>query len=67
MNKIAELKESWLKIRTERTLSGPEALKAVKQNGSTLLYVKDQTEVICIEAVKQDGYTLRYVSDVFFS
>ena len=31
MNKIAELKESWLKLKSKRTLSGPEALKAVKR------------------------------------
>ena len=39
-------------------------LTAVKQDGMSLRYVKEQTENICLEAVKQDGYSLRYVKDV---
>ena len=44
-----------------------EALEAVKQNGYSLQYVKDQTETICLEAVKQDGYSLRYVKKSVFT
>ena len=36
-------------------------LEAVKQNCSTLQYVRNQTEKICLEAVKQNGYALAYV------
>ena len=38
-------------------------LEAVKRNGYSLQYVKDQSEAVCLEAVKQDGYSLRYVKD----
>ena len=36
-------------------------LEAVKQNGYTLQYVKEQSEAVCLEAVKQNGDALRYV------
>ena len=39
-------------------------LEAVKQDGYSLQYVKEQTEAVCLEAVKQDGDSLRYVSYV---
>jgi len=42
---------------------GEEALKAVKQDGDALKYVKDQTPEICTEAVKRNGYALKYVKD----
>ncbi len=38
-------------------------LKAVKQYGYSLQYVKDQTAEICMEAVKQYGDSLQYVKD----
>ena len=38
-------------------------LKAIKQNGYSLRYVKEQTETLCLEAVKQNGYSLQYVKD----
>ena len=38
-------------------------LEAVKQDGNSLQYVKEQTEEICLEAVKQDGDSLRYVKE----
>jgi len=40
-----------------------ESLSAVKQDGYSLQFVKDQTEAICLEAVKQDGDSLQYVKD----
>ena len=36
-------------------------LKAVKQDGCALEYVKEQTTEICLEAVKRDGHALNYV------
>ena len=42
---------------------GLEALKAVKQHGYALRYVKEQTEEICLEAVKENGYALGYVKE----
>ena len=44
-------------------LEGQQAIKAVKQDGYALRYVRDQIEAICIAAVKQDGNALRYVRD----
>ena len=38
-------------------------LKAVKQNGDSLRYVKDQTAEICLAAVKQNGDSLQFVKD----
>jgi len=40
---------------------GKKALEAVKQNGYSLRYVREQTPEICLEAVKQDGNSLQYV------
>ena len=40
-----------------------ECLKAVKQNGYVLRYVKEQTNDICLEAVKRHGMSLQYVKD----
>jgi len=45
------------------TLTGDEALEAVKQNGYALQHVRDQTPEICLEAVKKHGYALQYVKD----
>jgi hypothetical protein len=42
-------------------LTEAEALEAVKQNGYTLQYVKEQSEEICLEAVKANGDALKYV------
>ncbi len=38
-------------------------LEAVKQDGCSLQYVKDQSEAVCLEAVKQDGCSLQYVKE----
>jgi len=43
--------------------SGQKAMAAVKQNGYSLQYVKEQTPEICMAAVKQDGDSLRYVKE----
>ena len=56
--KLVNKKESSI-----RTLSGDEALEAVKRNGDALRYVKEQTPEICIEAVKADSYALSYVKE----
>jgi hypothetical protein len=36
-------------------------LEAVKQNGKSLQYVRNQTDALCLEAVKQNGFALEYV------
>ena len=38
-------------------------MEAVKQDGATLQFVKEQTKEICMEAVKQDGIALQYVKN----
>ena len=38
-------------------------LEAVKQDGYTLQFVKNQTEEICLEAVRNDAYALKYVKN----
>ena len=38
-------------------------IEAVREDGTTLEYVKNQTENICLEAVRQDGYALKYVRE----
>ena len=48
-------------IKFRAILDVNTAIEAVKQNGYTLRYVKDQSEAVCIEAVKQNGYALQYV------
>ena len=47
-------------------LSVDKALKAVKQDGYALQYVKDQTEAICLAAVKQKWCALEYVDKSIF-
>jgi hypothetical protein len=42
-------------------------LEAVKQDGNSLKYVKEQTEEICLEAVKQNGYAIKYVNINIFT
>jgi hypothetical protein len=41
-------------------------LEAVKQDGDSLRYVKEQTEAVCLEAVKQNGDSLQYVDKKVF-
>ena len=38
-------------------------LEAVKRNGYSLRFVKNQTDEICLEAVKRNGYSLQYVKN----
>ena len=38
-------------------------LEAVKENGSALKYVKDQTEEMCMKAVRENGYALQFVKN----
>ena len=58
IQEIVKAKQATYKYFTEK-----EAFKAVKQDGYTLIYVKEQTEAICIEAVKKNGYALAYVKE----
>ena len=37
-------------------------LRAVKEDGDALRYVKEQTPELCLEAVKDNGDALRYVN-----
>lgn len=46
---------------------GKEAIEAVKQNGYSLQYVKEQTSEICLEAVKRNELSLRYVNKSIFT
>jgi hypothetical protein len=38
-------------------------IKAVKQDGFALQYVKEQTEKICIQAIKRNGLALQFVKE----
>ena len=60
-NKIVEISGRTKAWALSQQLSGESAMKAVKQDGYALQFVKDQTEAICIEAVKQDGRALQFV------
>ena len=40
-----------------------QCMEAVKQDGYSLKYVKEQTEAICMEAVKQNADSLQYVKE----
>lgn len=44
-------------------ISKEQILENVKQNGTALRYVKEQTPEICLEAVKQNGIALEYVKE----
>ena len=46
-----------------KTLKGKEALEAVKRDGMTLQFIKEQTPEICLEAVKRDERALAYVKE----
>lgn len=37
------------------------ALRAVRQNGCSLRYVKEQTEGMCLESVRNSGLALKFV------
>ena len=56
-------REKYEALSVKHNLAGIAALEAVKQDGYSLRYVKEQTEAICLEAVKRDGYSLQYVKE----
>ena len=58
LKELFELKEKSFKYFTEE-----ESLKAVRKNGFTVQYVKNQTDEICLEAVKKNGHALAYVKN----
>tara|TARA_Y100000310_G_C20131993_1_gene556273 strand:- start:37 stop:372 length:336 start_codon:yes stop_codon:yes gene_type:complete len=60
--KLQEFKNEWNELSYKKSLSGAEALEAVKQDGYALQFVNVQTDEICLEAVKEDGYALRFVN-----
>ena len=49
-------------VRDRRSLTLPR-LEAVKQNGYVIVFVKIQTNEICLEAVKQNVHVLKYVKN----
>ena len=55
VNKIIDL-EDWGMWKNEEF-----CLKAVKQNGFVLRFVKNQTKEMCFEAINQDGNFLEYI------
>jgi len=60
---INDYKEEWDNLPMKKNLRGNEALHAVKQNGFSIRYVKEQTPEICLESVKQNGYSLRFIKE----
>src|SRR3990167_10884464 len=56
--------KDWLSLSVKCNLEGEAVcIKAVKQDGYALRYVKEQSEAVCIEAVKQNGDALQYVKE----
>ena len=64
---INDYRNEWDGLRIKRNLVGENALEAVRQDGHMLLYVKEQTEEICLEAVRRSKYALQYVESSMFS
>ena len=62
-SKKTTIPSDWDLSEYETWYDEKHCLEAVKQNGYTLQYVKEQTEEICLEAVKQNGYVLQYVKE----
>src|SRR4030043_204907 len=56
----------WDVTEYEKWYDEKYCLEAVKSDGYSLRYVRDQTEQICLEAVKSDGDSLRYVNKKVF-
>jgi hypothetical protein len=46
--------------------NGAEAMAAVERNGNALLYVRNQTEAICLKAVEKDNDALQFVDKSIF-
>jgi hypothetical protein len=53
----------WDLTQYEKWYDMKYCLEAVKSDGYSLQYVKDQTEAVCLEAVKRNGDSLQYVKD----
>ena len=58
IQELIKQKESTYKYFNEQ-----DALKAVKQYGYALQFVKEQTEAICLAAVKEDRDALQFVKE----
>ena len=67
MKKLYDYKKKYDALTRKCNLSGEKAIKAVEQDGYALLYVKEQTEDICLKAVEQKGYALKYVNEQMFT
>jgi hypothetical protein len=59
---INDYKTKYDALTFKCNLVGDEALRAVKQNGFALQFVKIQTPEICLEAVIQNGEALQFVN-----
>jgi len=55
--------DQWKSLSVKKTLTGKDALEAVKRNGYALMYVKEQSAEVCLEAVKRNGDALMYVTE----
>ena len=53
--------EEWFSHFASKTEK--ENLAAVKQDGTMLRYVNNQSETVCLAAVKENGYKVRYVDN----
>ena len=64
MEKLSEIEISENKLKELKQWNDEKyCLEAVKQDGDSLQYVKEQTEAMCLEAVKQDSDSLKYVKE----
>jgi hypothetical protein len=59
---INNYKKEYDVLSEKCNLTGKEALRAVRQDGYALQYVKIQTPEICLEAVIQNGDALQFVN-----
>ena len=64
MKTLEELKRKQIELIGFDPYDHDECLKAVKQDGIALKYVKAQTKDICLEAVKRNVMALKYVKDL---
>ena len=56
-------RSKWNEMTYKKSLSGKQALIAVKDDGFNLVYVADQTEALCILAVMESPAALMFVKD----
>ena len=59
MNKQAFMEKHGLVQPNE----GAVQLKAVGQNGYSILYIKNPSEAVQLKAVGQDGYSIQYIEN----